>query len=146
MAEKLKVAICGCGAAGITLAAYLTSKGFQVNLYELPEFAEKSLKPLQERGGIEARGAILNGFFTPNMMTSNIKEAVDGVNIVMMTVPAFGHEKFAKTVIPNLQSDQIFLNWTSYWFSVRFWNFFGRMLPRMLSCQKEEFTPLRPCY
>jgi opine dehydrogenase len=108
LAERLKVAICGCGTAGATLAAYLTSKDFQVNLYELPEFAEKSLKPFQERGGIEVRGAVLNGFFTPNMMTTNIKEAVGGVNIVMMTVPAFGHEKFAKTVISNLQNGRPF--------------------------------------
>lgn len=129
MSEKPQVAVCGCGAAGSTLAAYLTCKGFKVNLYEHPDFAEKGLKPFQERGGIEVRGAVFNGFFTPNIMTTDIQEALDGVDIAMLTVPAYGHEKFAKTIIPNLQSGQIFLNWTSYWFCIRFSQMFKEKAP-----------------
>lgn len=123
LTNKPSVAVLGSGAAGATLAAYLISKGLKVNLFELPAFA-KNLKPFQESGGIEVKGAIFSGFFEPKVMTTEIKEALKGVNIAMMTVPAYGHEAFAKTVMPNLESGQILLNWTSYWFCLRFADMF----------------------
>jgi len=129
MAAKPKVAVLGSGAAGPTLTAWLMSKGFEVNLFELPEFADMSLKPYQERGGIEVRGPLFHGFFEPRVMTTDIEKALDGVDIAMMTVPAFGHEAFAKTVIPNLRSGQILLNWTSYWFCLRFVDMFKEAAP-----------------
>lgn len=127
--NKPKLAVCGCGTGGATLAAYFTHKGFEVNLYEYPDFAKTSLEPLQNRGGIEVLGSVFNGFFKPNMMTTNIKEAIEDVDIVMLVSRAAGHENFVKTVAPNLESGQILLCWTPYWFCLRLWTMFREKAP-----------------
>ena len=104
--NKQKIAVCGCGTGGATLAAYLTSKGHHVNLYEYPEFAETSLKPIQDRGGIEVKGSLFNGLFKPNVMTTNAREAVEDMNIVMVVSRAAGHENFVQTLAPVLERGQ----------------------------------------
>jgi 2-polyprenyl-6-methoxyphenol hydroxylase-like FAD-dependent oxidoreductase len=63
--NKPKLAVCGCGTGGATLAAYFTHKGFVVNLYEYPDFSKTSLEPLQNRGGIEVLGSVLMVFSNP---------------------------------------------------------------------------------
>lgn len=46
-----KVAVLGAGNGGMTAAAELKEKGFEISLYELPQFA-KNLQVMQEKGGI----------------------------------------------------------------------------------------------
>lgn len=46
-----KVAILGAGNGGMTAAADLKDRGFDVALYELPQFA-KNLEVIKEKGGI----------------------------------------------------------------------------------------------
>jgi opine dehydrogenase len=124
-----RVAVCGCGTGGATLAAYLTHKGFDVNLYEVPAFAETGLEPYLDRGGIEVKGAVFNGLFKPDMMTTNIRDAVEGVDLIMIVSRAAGHENFVKTLAPYLESGQILLCWTPYWFCLRLWDLFRRKVP-----------------
>jgi opine dehydrogenase len=127
--NKQKIAVCGCGTGGATLAAYLTYKGHHVNLFEYPEFAETSLKPYQDRGGIEVKGSVFNGLFKPNVMTTDASEAVEDMNIVMLVSRAAGHENFVQTLAPVLESEQILLCWTSYWFCMRLWDLFRKYAP-----------------
>ena len=46
-----KIAILGAGNGGMTAAADLKEQGFEISLYELPQF-EKNLAVMQEKGGI----------------------------------------------------------------------------------------------
>ena len=46
-----KVAILGAGNGGMTAAADLKEQGFEISLYELPQF-EKNLQVMQEKGGL----------------------------------------------------------------------------------------------
>ena len=46
-----KIAVLGAGNGGITAAADLSSRGFKVNLYQMPGH-EKSLKAIKEKGEI----------------------------------------------------------------------------------------------
>ena len=127
--SKPKTAVCGCGTGGATLAAYLTHKGFEVNLYEYPEFAETGLKPYLDRGGIEVQGSLFNGVFKPSVMTTDVREAVEDVDIVMIVSRAVGHENFVKTLAPVLEDGQLLLCWTPYWFCMRLWDFFRQNSP-----------------
>lgn len=102
------------------MAADLTSRGFKVNLYDLPEF-DKNVKSTKERGGIEISGEI-TGFYKLERVTTDIEEAVEDVEIAMIVVRPRGHKKFFETVIPHLKSGQILLNWTGYWSSLRFYD------------------------
>jgi len=124
-----KVAVCGCGTGGATLAAYLTHRDINVNLYEFPTFAETSLEPYLDRGGIEVKGAVFNGLFKPDMMTTDARDAVEGVDIVMVVSRAAGHENFVKELAPVLEGGQILLCWTPYWFCLRLWDLFRREAP-----------------
>jgi len=127
--SKPRVAVCGCGTGGATLAAYLTHKGFRVNLYEYPDFADTSLQPYLDRGGVEVQGAVFNGLFKPDLMTTNAREAVEDADIVMLVSRAAGHENFVKTLSPVLEGGQILLCWTPYWFCMRLWDSFRREAP-----------------
>jgi len=129
MANDPKVAVCGCGTGGATLAAYLTSRGVSVSLYELPAFAETGLQPYLDRGGIEAKGAVLNGLFKPDTMTTDAGEAVEGADIVMLVSRAAGHESFVRELAPVLEDGQVLLCWTPYWFCMRLWDTFREMAP-----------------
>lgn len=120
MDEKLKIAILGCGAGGLTVAAYLTSKGFKVNLSDLHKF-EANVKPIQERGGVEVRGE-LSGFFEPNMITSDISEAVEDVNVIMIISRAMGHKSLIENCLPHLEEGQVLLTYTPYWTTLRVLN------------------------
>ena len=118
MDRKPTIAVLGAGSGGACMTADLIEKGFKVNLYELPQF-EDSMQPFVDRGGIEITGKI-EGFFEPNMMTTNMEEALEGVDIATMNVRAFAHDLFVEKAIPHLKKDQIFHCWTPYAFALRF--------------------------
>ena len=106
------------------MTAHLVKNGFKVNLCEpLSQFSTK-IEPLLKRGGIEGRSLIpedLTGFFKPNLMTTNIKEAIEGVDAIMITARAPGHGDILKAALPYLESDQIITTWTSYFFCLRYY-------------------------
>ena len=61
------------------MAADLSLAGYEVNLFELPEF-EKNIKEILELGGIEIGGGARTGIARFNKVTTKIKEAIDSNN------------------------------------------------------------------
>jgi opine dehydrogenase len=100
-----KVAVLGGGNGGYACSADLSLAGHQVNLYELPQF-RSGIEPVMQRGGIEITGAAREGFARIKMVTTNIKEAVEGVDLVLIVVPAFAHKSFIEECMPNLENGQ----------------------------------------
>lgn len=101
-----KIAILGAGNGGQTAAADLSLAGFEVNLYESPKF-ENNIKAIIEREGIKITGVARKGFAKLNKVTTNIEEAMEGVDVVMIIVPAFAHEIIFKECAPHLEDGQI---------------------------------------
>lgn len=101
-----RIAVLGGGASGHAIAADLTLAGLQVNFYEDPEFRE-SLKGVSERGGIEVTGAIGEGFAKVNKITTNIAEALEDAEIILVDVVATRHERIAESCAPYLKDGQI---------------------------------------
>jgi len=101
------------------MTADLTLAGFEVNLFELPAFRE-NIRPCVERGGIQIAGAARVGFAKPVTMTTDIREALDSVDLIMVTVPAFGHEAFVRKFAPHLSDDQTVIFNTGYFAALRF--------------------------
>ena len=104
------IAVLGAGNVGQTMAADLTLKGYKVRLYELPEFAEKSLGEVLETSKIELGGEQINfkwfrnvGTAEIDVVTTNIAEALEGVELILMSIPAVGHEAFFEKMIPHLE-------------------------------------------
>lgn len=102
------------------MAVELGLKGHTLNLFDVPKF-DRNIKAIQKRGGVEATNKV-SGFYKPNKVTTNAKEAIEGADIIMMTARAFGHQDLLEAVIPHLERGQIILNWTSYFSSLRFYN------------------------
>jgi opine dehydrogenase len=119
MDKKPTIAVLGAGSGGACMTADLIEQGFKVNLYELPQF-EDSMQPFVDRGGIEITGKI-TGFYEPNMMTTNMEEALEGVDIATMNVRAFAHGLFVEKAVPHLKKGQILHCWTPYAFALRYY-------------------------
>lgn len=103
-----KIAILGAGNGGITAAADLKSKGFHINLYEMPQF-KSNLEGIAKRGGISLGDEKGENFYPIDLITTDIAEAVKDVELVMMTVPGFAIEQFAELLAPVINETQFIL-------------------------------------
>ncbi len=112
MAEELRVdfglqngdfAVVGAGNGGVAMAGFLALRGYDVNLWNR---SRKTIQDIESCGGIFLEGEI-KGVAVPNRVTTDIEEAVKGVPVIMVTVPASGHETVARLMAPYLTDGQI---------------------------------------
>jgi opine dehydrogenase len=99
----VKVAVIGAGNGGQALAGYLSVKGVSVNLFNR---SEKRIKSLKKNGGIQLGGRFTEGADL-DCITTNIEEALDSVDLVMVVVPAQAHRYVAKICAPHLSDGQV---------------------------------------
>jgi len=116
--KRLKFAVLGTGNSGQTYAADITLKGYAVNLAELPAF-EHNLYAIEKKGGIEISGDASNGFAKLNMITTDLKRAIKGVDIIIIGGSAYAHEPFSKALMNEFADDQ-FIVFTSNFGALRF--------------------------
>ena len=101
------VAVLGAGHGGMAAAADLTRRGFEVRLHAR---REERLNPIREHGGITARG-IFEGTGMPALLTTDVAEAVDGADLVMLVVPSVAHAFYAEALAGRLaQGVPVFLD------------------------------------
>ena len=103
-----RVAILGAGNGGITAAADLSRCGLEVSLYELPEFAS-NLDVIKEKGEILLQEHTGEQYCKVHLVTDDIKEAIEGAQVVMLTIPGFAIETFSEVLAPVISEDQIIL-------------------------------------
>src|SRR3954452_23344781 len=89
----MNVAVLGAGGGGLALAYEWASRGHRVSLYA-QRAHDDHLAPVRERGGIRAEG-VLEGFARLETVTSDIGEALDGVDVVFVVGPAYATEPLA---------------------------------------------------
>lgn len=99
----MKIAILGAGNGGQTMAGHLSMMGFEVSLYDID--VEK-MDALRKRGNIQLEGC-LQGYGKIECFTTDIKEAVAGAEIIMVTTVANAHRAVAKSLTPYLVDGQI---------------------------------------
>lgn len=99
------VAVLGGGNGAHATAVDLAARGWSVNVFELPEFADR-LRELFLTRTIRATG-LLEGSFRLNQVTSDIEEAIDGVSAVLIVTPAFAHETYARLLRGKVGRDQL---------------------------------------
>jgi opine dehydrogenase len=116
--ESPKFAVLGTGNAGQTFAADITLKGYSVNLAEVPEF-EANLRAIEKKGGIEISGDAGNGFAELNMITTDLKAAIKGVDIIIIGGSAHAHEPLSKALAHHFEDGQ-FIMFTSNFGALRF--------------------------
>jgi opine dehydrogenase len=60
------------------------------------------LAPIRQRGGIDYTGILGEGLARPQVITGEIDEAINGVDLILICVPACGHEYYARLLAPRL--------------------------------------------
>ncbi|HEY8418486.1 MAG TPA: NAD/NADP octopine/nopaline dehydrogenase family protein [Limnochordales bacterium] len=105
MTDGRRFTVVGGGNAGFGLAADLALRGVRVRLFDLPRF-EAALAPVRAAGGIRVRGVRGEGLARLEAVTTDPAEALDGSQLVLMAVPAYGQEAMARVLAPHLRPEQ----------------------------------------
>lgn len=105
MVSKQSISVLGGGNTAFSAAADLTLKGFEVTLYELPEFDE-SLEPIRDDHKIHLLGVAEQGVAEIHNVTSDIVEAITASDVLLVIVPAYAHRRFAEVCAPHLMDGQ----------------------------------------
>jgi opine dehydrogenase len=102
-----RVAILGAGNGGITAAADLKLRGFEVSLFELPQFSRNIDLLRERRGEVVLKEPDGEKRTTIEVLTTDIKKALDGAQFVLVTIPSLWVEEFAKISSPHITPEQI---------------------------------------
>ena len=117
-----KVAVLGGGNGAHAMAADLTLKGLEVNMCEAPEFREGFSTTLerQEICLIDAQGK--QRTVKLGMATTDFEQAINGVDYIMMAIPAPGHKPFFTSLLPCLKNGQTVVIWPGNYAALLFTN------------------------
>ncbi len=126
-----KILVIGAGYGGHAMAADLSLTGYEVNFFELPEY-HTNLDRVIERGGIDVIARTPSGedYMLPGggktgfakikgKITFDIREAMEGVDLIMVVVHGYKREKYLKELAPYLQDGQTIIIWFAYFGAAR---------------------------
>ena len=106
--SSMNVAVMGGGNASHAIAADLTLKGLTVNMFEMERFAEH-IRTVFKTREIEMSGVAGHGKARLNLVTSDIREAIEDVEIIFIPLPGFAVTPYARLLASHLKEDQIVL-------------------------------------
>lgn len=101
----MKVAVIGAGNGGQAIAGYSAMQDYDVALYDI---VEEKINELKTLGGIRLEGRI-EGFGKLGCITTDISEAVQGAEIVMVTTIANAHKAVAQSIAPYVVDGQVII-------------------------------------
>jgi opine dehydrogenase len=104
--QSMKVAVMGGGNGSHTIAADLTLKGLTVNMFEMEKFAGRMQEVFETRR-IEISGVAGSGTATLNLVTTDIREAVAGVDVIFIPLPGFTISTYGQMLAPVLAPHQM---------------------------------------
>lgn len=100
----MKIAVIGAGNGGQAIAAYLTLSGVDVRLYD---YNQEKVFELNAGGNfIELFGKI-RGKAKISIISSNIQEVINGVDVIMLTTTANAHAIIAKQIAYIITENQV---------------------------------------
>jgi opine dehydrogenase len=101
--KELNFCVLGAGHGGLAMAGHLALMGFNVSLYNR---GRKRIRAVIQRKGIRVEGEV-KGFGEIQLASTNIKECLKGVDVLMVVVPSIAHRFIAQTCAPYLKEHQI---------------------------------------
>jgi len=106
MSGKFNITVIGAGHGGKAMAAHLGLMEFPTVLYNR---TAENVAAIKELGGIylESYEGGPRGFGNLDLVTSNIAEALEKAEMVMIVVPSSAHADIAKLCAPYLTTGQI---------------------------------------
>ncbi|MFZ5968550.1 MAG: NAD/NADP octopine/nopaline dehydrogenase family protein [Bacillota bacterium] len=140
--KQLSFAVIGGGHGGQGMAAYLAYLGHKVRLFNRTITKVKAIK---EQGYIEMEGTI-SGKGYIDLVTNNIEQAIRGVDVIMVVVPASAHKYIASLIAPHVTTEQyIVLNPGRTGGAFEFQNIIRKNNPLKNVCIIEAQTLLFAC-
>ncbi len=135
--EGKPIVVCGAGGIGKAIAADCVLAGQEVILCEDERFAPKTLANLEHGFNFHGRqpnkiGLYRAGIAKFDRMTTDISGAVKEAGVIVIALPAVGHEAFMKKIIPSLQDGQVIHIFPDNYGTLRF-----RKLMREMGCDKD---------
>jgi opine dehydrogenase len=106
MDKKVHYTVIGAGNGGKAMAAHLALMDFPVTLYNR---TPDHIRAIQIRGGIELDSyeGGPHGFGKLELVTSDMKEALEKADVIMVVVPSSAHADIARNASPYLRDGQI---------------------------------------
>lgn len=104
------ICVIGAGNGGSAVAGDMTLAGHQCRLFEFPEYAS-NIEPIRDQGGIWVTGIARTGFAQIELATTDLAEAVEEAELVMVTTVALAHERVAWELAPLLRDGQVIVLW-----------------------------------
>lgn len=100
------IAIIGAGNVGQAIAGHMSLQGHDVRLFDR---WGHDLEPVRANGGgIDLVGEV-EGHGRPSVLTTDLKEAVDGAQVVVVAAPAFAHAYVSQELAAVLEPSQLVL-------------------------------------
>ena len=100
---KPKFAVIGAGCGGQTYAGHLASEGYDVSMYNR---SQERINGLENTKTISLDGKLTQeGRIT--LATTNLEQAVEGRDVLVVVTPATGHNEISKNVTPYLHDGQV---------------------------------------
>jgi opine dehydrogenase len=135
--EKKPIAVLGAGGIGKAIAADCVLGGQDVILCDIEPFAKVSLANLNNGFRFHGNQFTRYGFRREgtahfNKITTNLQEAMDAADLIVVAVPAVGHAAFFKQMIPFLRDGQIIHIFPDNYGTLRF-----RKAMREMNCEKK---------
>jgi opine dehydrogenase len=108
MTQKTRYTVIGAGHGGKAMAGHLALMDFPTTLYNR---TADHIAAIKELGGIdiESNDGCVKGFGRLEKVTSNIEEALEDAEMIMVVVPSSAHKDVAKTLAPYLKDGQIII-------------------------------------
>jgi opine dehydrogenase len=108
--DSKRICVIGAGNGGSAVAGDMTLAGHRCRLFEFPEYAG-NVQPVQAQGGIRVTGVARTGFARVELATTDLAEAVEGADFIMVTTVALAHERLAQELALHLEDGQVVILW-----------------------------------
>ncbi len=103
---KGRVTVLGGGNTAFSIAAKLSLDGFEVLLWEHPDFS-RTIEPLRGTLTIHLEGPTLNGAARLAGLTTDAREAAAWSDRLICSVPSYAHKPFAEAFAPVIGAGQL---------------------------------------
>lgn len=97
------IAIVGAGNVGQAMAGHMKLTGHDVRVFSR---FERDYAAIEHSGGITLSGEI-EGTAAPDLLTTDLALAIDGVDVIVVAAPAFAHPYLSESLAAVLEPDQV---------------------------------------
>ena len=99
----MNITVIGAGNSGLAMAAHLSSEGYKVTLWNR---SRSTIEKLINTHTIHCEG-VINAEVKIELVTDNMKEAVEDPDLILITTPANSHKDIAKEIAENINKETL---------------------------------------